>query len=734
MKLFASTSTERIPQSMTVPRWSTLFLLFLTASAWAKDVRLENNPVAILGPLQLRLAFTDQNGTAHDVPLQQLSPAALSSLPAQLQQAATSVLLDGKAASSQFDQLWASTSAAVCGEIVGTIGANVNTTGHSAYDIQCNANPKGLLTASVATEWQNEYGFRVNGRMLVLDYWIPDNDAEFWVTTDCTCHRGSNTPGCAEDPTFTLIFDVHLVLKFTSNGILAPMSLPFTESHGSSVTMDDVLQGDYGNAVHNAVKQWGADLVAGETASLASGQPVIALADFVATTGKLLVDLSGIAVAMICEHPLRDTISSSLSELASGTAGSDSINLAQQFTGLFQNLLAGYSAGFSQFDIIADDRTNLILRWTAPPQSKPVLVNLDANVNKNPSLFAPTIGADRTQVPAGNQLTVRGNYFDGAYTTHLRIGWTDTPPPGQPETAKIDWGKAGGPTQHVEILSKGSFEADGLTPGTTYRFQVSDCTPLACTPISDWFSAATQAQGSDAVVLYLDTPNQTIGSATLGGDGTFTESVTIPNNATPGPHVIYASTGGTGPLGGGIKFMRPIQGVTAAPVSAGAGPKVSTRANTPSLLVPVKVSSGGIVSPTGLNTTPIIGKVIPIPIRGGQQAQVTIRVCGAGGCGASIAKINPDTNMPYPGGGVFVQGSPFILRGEDFAPNQAVGLYLDTPNTQVIGTASVNGNGSFQSSFTMPYVSGSHALVAIEGTGKNAKQAKLPIFVQYAPQ
>jgi hypothetical protein len=46
----------------------------------------------------------------------------------------------------------------------------------------------------------------------------------------------------------------------------------------------------------------------------------------------------------------------------------------------------------------------------------------------------------------------------------------------------------------------------------------------------------------------------------------------------------------------------------------------------------------------------------------------------------------------------------------------------------------VNSNGSFQSSFMMPYVSGNHTLVAIEGTGTNGKQAKLAIFVQYAPQ
>jgi uncharacterized GH25 family protein len=80
-----------VKPTLAARRLPILVLLFLTTSARAKDVRLENNRVAILGQLQVRLAFTDQNGAAHDVPLQQFSPAALNSLPAQLQQVATSV-------------------------------------------------------------------------------------------------------------------------------------------------------------------------------------------------------------------------------------------------------------------------------------------------------------------------------------------------------------------------------------------------------------------------------------------------------------------------------------------------------------------------------------------------------------------------------------------------------------------------------------------------------------------
>lgn len=91
-------------------------------------------------------------------------------------------------------------------------------------------------------------------------------------------------------------------------------------------------------------------------------------------------------------------------------------------------------------------------------------------------------------------------------------------------------------------------------------------------------------------------------------------------------------------------------------------------------------------------------------------------------------------NMPYPGGGVFVQGSPFYPARRRLRANQAVGLYLNTTSTQMIGTASVNSNGSFQAWFTMPYVSGNPALIANEGTGTNAKQATLPISVEYAAQ
>ena len=79
-----------------------LLLTGLEQSALAQDVRLENNPVLITGPLQVRFAFTDKNGAPQDLPVQQVP--FLNGLPWSLQQTATSLLLTGNA-SSYFDQL-----------------------------------------------------------------------------------------------------------------------------------------------------------------------------------------------------------------------------------------------------------------------------------------------------------------------------------------------------------------------------------------------------------------------------------------------------------------------------------------------------------------------------------------------------------------------------------------------------------------------------------------------------
>jgi hypothetical protein len=689
----------------------------------AQDVRLENNAVLVTGPLQVRLAFTDQNNVVQDIPLQNLPPAAFNSLPVPLQQAKSSALLQG-AASSFFDQLWSSNRGNVCGDIFAEITADINSSDNTAYNINCTTNERGALTATIQTSWQDEYGFTVTGRRLVLDYWIPYNDAVFTVTSPCTCSQSNAV--CAADPQFTVVFDVHLLVKFQSNDP-ASIALPFTDAHFGSVDFDLIVTGDYGDAVHNATTQWGIDLAAGAAASLATGEPILGLADLIASTGQLLVQFGGIGVAAACNNHLGDDISARLSILSSGTAGSDAVSIGQQFGSLFQDLLAGYTAGFNHFDIVGDSKGDLIFRWTSPPGTKPQLFNVDAGNNGPPSLFPPMIGAEQTQVPAGGKLTVHGNYFAGAYTTHLRIGWNDTTPPGKPVKGEVDWRPVGGAIQHA-TTTQSMFEANGLQPGAKYQFRVGDCTPIACTPSSDWFSTATQTQGSDQVVLSLDSSATTIGNAILGGDGSFTTSVTIPQGTAPGQHTMYATVGAQGnsfPTGGG-KFVR----LEKPPLNAVSAHLFSARA-------PVTAPANAIArlpSPW-LTTSPIIGKIVVVNPGGGQQAKLPIVVCGAGGCNPSIAEINPYTNTPYAaGGGIYVATERFTLEGEHFAPNGGVILYLDTPSGRVIGATNVGGSGTFQANFTMPNVTGKHTLVAVETSGGHAFQAKLAIVVDELPQ
>lgn len=716
-----------IPRSL-LGLWLFLFSVWLFGCprpGEAQDIRLENQPVLITGPLQVRLAFTDQNGAPQDIPLQQLPSTAFASLPQPLQQAKGSVLLQGQA-STFFDQLWAKTQGQVCGEIFAEIVADVNTNSNMAYNVNCTTNPHGALTALIQTSWVDQYLNSVTGKRLVLDYWIPYNAAVFSVTSPCTCKQSNAV--CAADPQFTLAFEVHLLATFTSNDVTL-MSLPFTNSPAGTIDVDAVTAGDIGQAVAAATDQWGVSLAAGTAASAATLSPVGELADLLSSTGEFVAQLGGIGVAAVCNQHLRDSVSVDLSLLSSSTSNSDAAAVTQQFGSLFQDLMAGEPAGFTQFDIVGSADGSLIFRWTAPPGKKSVLFNVDANSSTTPTFFSPTIGTLQTEVAAGNHLTVEGNYFAGAYTTHLKIGWNDTVP-GQPRTANVDWEQQGGSVQHA-TSTQGFFEADGLKPGTAYQFRVSDCTPITCTPWSDWFSAATQAQGSDQVVLSLDGPAPVIGTATLAGDGTFTADVTIPQGAIPGQHTIYATVGSQGalfPIGGKLVRITPTL-LSTTPVTrslSAVGPArvpLTSRLSALTPVLPVVIES------------PIVGKVVTVPAEGMQQAKTPVLVCAPTGCTPSIAEVNQFTNTPYSGGaGIYVSTFSFTLQGEDFAPNQGITLYLDGPTGQTVGAANVNSVGTFEAQFTMPNVSGQHELTAVQNANGHTLQAQLSIFVQAIAQ
>lgn len=536
---------------------------------------------------------------------------------------------------------------------------------------------------------------------------------------------------CAADPQFTLVFDVHIIATFTSNDPVS-IALPFTDGHVGTVTMDLVVAGDQSDAVRNAVNSWGLELGTVAAGNALAGNEIIALGDLIKATGQLLAHLGGIGYAAACEanQHLPDRVSANLSLLSSSTVGSAAIAVDQPFSALFQQLLSAFSVGFNRFDVVAGSDGSLIFRWTAPPGTKATLFSLDTQANAQPTLVPPMIGADQTQIVPGTKLTVHGYYFKGAYTTHLRIGWNDTVP-GQPKTANVDWQQQGGPIQHA-TTSQGSFEAVGLTPGTTYQFRVRDCTPITCTQMSDWFSTATQAQGSDQVVLSLDDSTHTIGNAILTGDGTFSASVTIPQGTVPGQHTVYAKVAGQSTATSNGGFARAVN----LPQGIDSGRQPSSSAVPLATVAPI--SGGSSSSSSGAvpaRTTTIIGNVVEIAPGGGQQAKLPILVCSSGGCKPAIAPVDPYTNTPYSGGGgVFVATESFTLKGQDFAPHQGVTLYLDGPNGQTIGTTNVGADGSFLAKFTMSNSTGQHSLVAIQAVNGQMLQANYSVFVQQLPR
>lgn len=664
---------------------ATIFGLF--PSTGYADNSLMNNQIVITGPLEVRFDYTDANGIAQDLTVQQLPQAVFVGLPAATQQVKNSPLLPG---SAYFDQIWSSARSGICGDAVAQVASSVTGSPNSAYNINCTTNPRGALLAVRQTGWADAGMNQVNGQRLLLDYWIPDNAVTFAVTSSCTCKQSNAV--CAADPQFTAVFSVHLTVAATN--LANTLALPLLAAPLNSITVDEVLAGDQSGPVLSATEQWGIALGTSVATGLASAGTISAVG-LVASTAKWLAQLSGIAVAGVCNDHLRDAVSSDLSLLNSATANSTTVGLGQQFTQLYQNLFPSENVGFSGFDIVAGSDGGLVLRLTQPPAAKPTLVNSTAATNAQPSLFRPTLAADQPQVKAGGAVNIHGNFFEGAYTTQLSIGWNSTVTGMQ--YSMLEWGPQNGQLTQAKT-STTSFEATNFSPGGAYQFLARDCNSITCSPWSDALVTSTQAPGSDAVIFRLDSlAAAPIGNAILGSNGTFLAEVTIPAGTPAGEHTLYA-TAGEGAILHGPIVPAPHVVLLASPGT----PKLATIPSAP--------------------TTPTVTTT-------GQQASMMITVCSASGCQPAIEVMDPSTGAAFPPGGRVSEGGTFTLSGMDFPPGQAVTVAVDQAGGQEVGAATADSNGSFEAKLTMPNLpggAGSHTLVAAAGA---VAEASVRIFV-----
>ncbi len=219
------------------------------------DTSLVNNTTVIRGPIQVRLSFTDQNGAAQDVSLLSLPPSLTNVLPNNLTKLRQSPLLvapgNGK---GYFDQAWQQTQNATCGEVAAEIGQQVNSSANKAYNVTCTPNPLGALLATIANQWQDLSRFTITGTRLTLDYWIPYNNSVFSVTSPTTCKEANLV--CAADPQYTVLFDTHLSLAFSTPNVQTLPSLPSNQAAGGEVIAQDVSQGDNSGAVKASLSAW----------------------------------------------------------------------------------------------------------------------------------------------------------------------------------------------------------------------------------------------------------------------------------------------------------------------------------------------------------------------------------------------------------------------------------------------------------------------------------------------
>ena len=124
--------------------------------------------------------------------------------------------------------------------------------------------------------------------------------------------------------------------------------------------------------------------------------------------------------------------------------------------------------------------------------------------------------------------------------------------------------------------------------------------------------------------------------------------------------------------------------------------------------------------------------LISAALAGDVLATTGIRVVGAGGTvPPTVEAIDPATNLVEQS---LVEGESLMLRRAGFRPGE-VAVTIDAPAGQVLGAATADSAGSFQSAFRWPFgVIGQHKVLAEQSTGGPSLSAGTDLFVQPIPK
>jgi hypothetical protein len=729
----------------------TLLVLAVAAALMAPSgVRaggsLTNQTPGVGNAAQVHLVYTDKSGSHQDIDLASAQQPLLSVLPTDLQQLQSSPFLT-TALGDAFGQLWSSLQSQDCGSITTQITSDIHTSDNTAYAVNaCSFGPIASLTATQQSQWNlPEQWDPVTGQRLLLDYYVPDNSVAFKVSSPYTCQNSNLV--CAGDPQYTVVFDMHILVMLTSPD---PSSLqcPLTVTAVQTLVINSVLGGDVSGAIKDALLQAAAQYGVAAGVSLAAGEPIVTLASVVGAVVQTAGQLAGIGVAAAGNDHLRDTVSSDLSYVTvPGAADLSSVPALQGFNTFSQGCQAAWKLGFSTLDAAATSDGDLRFTLTAPAALAPTLQDAISQENGQPTLFHPMIAASESQVKAGGKLTITGSYFETPESTQIQISWGDTLAGSSINDSDIRWGPRGGQLQTVakprqSADNAATYEPTGLSPSTTYQFQVRDCNPLTCSPWSAEKDITTAAGGADQVTAYLDSipvSNQ-IGTGTVKGDGTFSVDVTIPSGTPSGQHTILAVTGGGQQAAQQISPRQLVSSTAALALTAGA-PNASGTANrtanatvNPNAIAELSSATANTPSaPSTFLNNAATGAIANLPAGGsGQQASTAVTVIGTGqNLQPVIQVIDPQTNQVYTSA---EEGTAFTLRGSGFSAGQ-VNLTLDTASGQALGFASAGADGTFQVKLTMPMgTTGNRTLVATESVNGQSIQATDNVFVQMLPR
>lgn len=680
------------------------------------DGSLINKAPNIAGPVQVHLVYPDKDGNQQDVDLASAPQPLLSALPGDLQQLHGSPLLTSPIGDA-FGQLWSTLQGPDCGSVVADIQRLI--WGPLIKDFSgCSFSQLTSLTAIQQSQWPDPDPYQwapVSGQRLLLDYWVPDNTLVLKAAS-------GNTTG--EDEQFTLVFDIHVQLMLTAadpTSFPDAAGCPYSVTAFQYVTGLSVMGGDH-------TKEIG-DIITKAAQDVGGGDPEGAAKD-------TALAIANLGLTDIVDAHLRDDISGHLVGFLTipGPVDLSSASRLQGFNQFDSGCKAVENMGVSKFDASATPDGHLRFTLTHPANPAPSIVG---DANAQPRLQGPVIAASDSEVKAGDSLAITGNYFSFSQGTQILLSWygvgTDSPISYHSE---IKWGPKGGQLQTMTVdpsqknfSDPSTYPITGLTPGTTYQFQVRDCDPITCTPWSAENDIA--AGGSNQVTISIDSAPlpKRIGNGTLKSDGTFSAAATIPPDTAAGKHTIYAVTGDVQPAS---------QGTPPHLLPGGVGPLLGdpSQSAPPSPSVNNSALTTPILNPSNAGNLPISNLPVGNQQPGGdQQASTTITVVGGD------QKLSPTLEFWDAQGHGQVQqslwsGSFYSVHGSHFTPGGHVKISVGTAGGTVLTNATVGSDGTFTSDPSAPLTAPSspttaYTLVATEVLNGQTLQAtdSVPVAV-----